>query len=801
TTEGIDNQNFEQLKTLIYLSGLLPEDTRNADGELVSEVRMRLTKDLIRLPLLKKQLIDDPRMSTEDDNSELRQWMFARRDANKVAIYGSLNNCRYLKEIELKFKEEGWVGTTCYDLADPSGLDVIESEVDPDSEALIIVDAMDTTRFDETLKILKQCKRSGKPMLVLTSSDHKNIYGELSGLADEAEGRIKLVDIPTGRREVVTVTGQTILLEESVDRDLQGHITYIYGFKGAVAFARAKGQTDEQVDNPRSLAKSVTVHSKPAHGRQYTTNDHQEAFKDVDVAAEMARYAETMQARWSDVAEGREQAIWRLPLETHRFLRSMSDPESGAYLIPAEKLTAQFGNKLNDLKKIVVICDDPDMMRAAETVEVPFRYREAIDTKTINDSKSIWCKEGMSVIQHVPLNGKLFSVAFNRERRTITFIPEKETSEEAAGEIAPVTVIGDETGIEVPEVTINGRAYQIRSTKKRGVILVAKEPDLLGRQVVYHRSTDRDLIYDTADKGSLIVVLSRSNNRGREEKEFLSIDDPVKGPDAARLRQVSGQYLPETGIDKALRGLPQERVIVMADQNSSLARRDGENWIGTLTLPDNMDAVSAPGLAECALMHLGGQLGRISGIQEADIAAHARVLETVPLVEARMLADKFNLVEGGESTIFDYALRKLIELRWNILDRQYTTMMAIGGVQDRYNTVFYAGACGPVGLLVDGEPADHAPHGPIAITDVDIQKFYDLLKRIGVNVNYDSNNSDDLRRKDSLILVLLTDPRGFAAALLDYYRFRTRNAREMLISPVREMGRAEVSKSGAHAIV
>ncbi|MCX5715591.1 MAG: hypothetical protein NTV07_01775 [Candidatus Omnitrophica bacterium] len=702
--------------------------------------------------------------------------------ANSAMVIGSTHNAPIGREGELKVEEVRWVLAKPYDYADDRIWKLLRKDMPADEKKIVIIDATDPDRLDEAFATIKRLNELGIDFIVQTFRDGNKHFDDINAIC--------------GRN------GCFLNVVPRVDPALQGLVNIIFYQKFAIALARAAGLSDTEIDSCRNLAKSVTVKGAQKPGVLFEMFAYAGQLKRNFVAARN-EYAEYAGKAWSELNTAREKAITRLPLRYFDLLNKYSGAQAGLTQTKDFSLDREAVRKFgaDKVKKIVVLVDEESPAIAANMAKNPLEYQERVATgkSLFKPEKDERGEKETKTVKNVPINGQYYNVTYNF--RLDEFVIERVVEREQDRQ-PPITIRGDGSvsGVNRAQFEFNGfpagvakffnGEFNITANKTEGLIFEAKKPKLLGAKVVVHRLTDYDLAQDV-DENTIVVAISRSNNRAENNARIQDIADPVKGRSEEQMA-FPADAKSEIGMTAKLaefknRGVP---IFTIADRDSAV-RQFGQESLGETVLSRDIDDTSFTGLSYLALMGLGTSLGELKGIYTADYRVG---LESSVDLAASVVRN---------STQNQELLNALVRLRQNEFNRQYNTVQIIGGAQDFSSALAYEYMLERLGFQAEALPVDESVHGPLAAVNDDANKFESSDEKVGVNPKFDPNPQklSKLKDKDCLVVVLATDSRTMSASIIDTQRNMTRSSRLILVVKESDRNRAEVVNSGAYLIL
>jgi len=854
------------------------------------------------------KVLDDSNRDITNEDSLISKAAQHFRNVKGFRIIGDYANNMILDEIGLKLGEVRNIAFSSYDVSSPRYRTAIESN--PNLNAGEFLNATSAHRMKEFTEFLRWARTNKRSVIVQTFDRHtpKEKFAnddEWEAFQEFLKELDQLEQDFDGRNEKPLVVRFEV---PKVHYTLQPFLDVITGQKFAVALAFQSGLPPEAIDGPRNLAKSVTVLGVSlVFGAYMTLQEFLNRYGSETMKREMGRFIQALRSRWSELKDPMDQGLHRLPLRMEEMMGAVH------VQLDAEKLKESFGQRLENLKKMVIVYDTDDAAEVAgRMASTPLSYRETVLSDT--SEEKLFQKMGEVKLERV-INGKQAVIEFRRSKSNkpdenrvaiyfkdeagkipegkkpafVFYADERSTNEsvrigdpsEYESDVAQYDA-GDRT------LTLAGKRYQLNLLGKKGIALTAVLPDLLGVPVVIRHVADLNLDTELTP-GSLLVVLNRSNHRGDEEAKVVSIQS-ASGRSDEEKKRVSARGISETRLAEFLRKQSQEkRPIVVITDDRSIPHPHATH--GSIQLPvDDLDANLSVLAYYTSLILLGARLGDMKNILLAK--EYERALQTIPVLLAKTLESLYrdeaetgsslfserDVVRGvtvalghkpytfryrpgsgsiGTVEIFsgdregpiatievDVSQRKLVDarqqevtldgrpyrvvfdsirglvltsvqpdyqgggtirdrlvsLRQNRANRQYTTWGVIGGVQDRASAAAIALALEQAGFQAKHLEVDESVHGFYALIHDTLEKF-SRNDKSGVSPNYDSDNPDDLQSKDVGLIILATDSRVLSAAIVDVQRAVTRGARVILVVKEQDRNLPAVVKSGAYLIL
>lgn len=687
TTMGFATMLYDLLLFGYYLNGLMEEVTADpAQKAQLKAKREEVFPDLYRAPDLMRDLEKNPARDIEDINSQINRAADHFKSANGFGFVGSNP---ILAELGLKVGEVRNIMFDTYEPDDDEPWNLIKAQMPPEKRKGWLLNATDPSRMKEYTAWIRKAHDRGQSVIVQTFDPNTVSFTPEErrlGLDQAfAEFREALDRIT---READGKGGRPLVLSFHVPKvhfAVQPLLDVHLGDKFAVALARAAGLTDEAIDTPENLAKSVTVQGvEVPFGALMTPRDF--LAKEGAGLEEVEQYGKDLAARWPSLKDPWDQATQRLPIRDSEFIEELTVPDLKKFSLDEPEVLERFGEKLGGLRKVVILyAGDKNAEIAGRMAQVPFSTIESVnsnssDEKLFAREKNEVTGEYKPVAVRRAVNGREYEIRFDRSltdqpsqnRLTVTRLEKKDG---AVGRREEIALFGDERGIagvdkryshlrqaiaSAPQAQtdfiylVADRWYRITADKGRGLNLTAVEPELLGVEVLIHKPTDWNVLPHIDDK-TLVVAVSRSNNRGEEDGRIAGIADPRRGRSSEQrtLAAAKGSSKPEDSLVEFLTRLQRERpqTPIFTVGNGSSALHALKGTVGSAVLPDDLDAVDVISGYYAAFMVLGIELARLKESQSAD--DYKEALRFVPLLAARTLAMAYQeQVETGKD-LFD----------------------------------------------------------------------------------------------------------------------------------------------------
>ena len=783
TTKGFESVLYSLSLLAVHLSQLQGnpelEETRRA---YTADLR-RVADEVYGVLSEKKKPIGSRVFDLENGSSTVNRLGTKYRERHKLLWIGS-RNMPIHEEGELKgeeivsSKDKPSMMGLALDIEDSSWQALVTHNYDPkareEDKVVLGFDMTDPEKFDLFMNEIRQQAEAGGEMIVLTYDAEGNPHHrELALLAAQSEGRIELVVVP------------------QVRPTLQPLINALFYFRFSLALAMQRGMTQQEIDNSRNLAKSVTVSFAQqvkellltTRTKVVTILQHVAGWvqKGTQAVAKHLRAMTTGQI-WQSITDVRLRAIERLPFVLQRAYDGFFGSDSWlASDAQRQRLEQAFGPGAQGIRQIVIITDEEAAEYAAQASEDPLGSVETIysgETAT---------KEGRIYTgTMVPVRGYYYRATFDRITGAYTLAydagyPQNQglAKPDKAGE--PITITR-----EMGEVTINGSRYEVDSSsfmkdKKKtenlafGLSLRAVKPDLLGVKVKVFRASDVALDREMQRQDTLFVLTSRFNNFHQQNRVIPEVRGAVNEergrsdlwmPHLARRSEENtarrAQQLKEHG----------SRFITLSDPNSVLSPL-GNRALGNVALPADLDDTSLYSVTYMGLLSIGVKLGALRGI---DTQRYQTAISTVPGLVSALLR---NSKTSGR-------VDRFVKLYGN-----YKKLQIIGGGQAYADAKEYARVLRTLGIFAEAQLNDSMWHGPLAAYDPNRQKYADPDRRTGINPNFNPRN-------DALALGLMTDRRFFDTALGgDAQVLDSRNARFALAVKTSDSERDSVKHVGA----
>jgi len=807
TTKGFEGILLDLNIVGLQLSQLYEANLAPQQREALKEERGRIIESMRHLPSVLDAVITDPQLDTDPPKRD--NWVYKQADrckaGNGAIVVGSVNNQPSGEEGELKVEEVRWILGKFYDYDDAEFLNAILHMVDSGITKPVIIQATDHLRMEKALRLIRMLTTDGRfkgkvPIIVQTYQEENPHFGEIQRLM---QGSIN----PDG-----------LYVVPRLHPTLQPMVDVIFFFKFAVALARCAGLTDVEIDSSRNLAKSVTVKGVSVPGIIYSMFKYANAigaeYDGIEVLVD--RYRDQIDEYWRTLRdinpgdtvevdrETRAKAIARLPLICDTVFRSIFSGAGHAYGAPSEG-KSNFKKELipggaGQVKKIVVITEETPARVAAQMAQGPLGRREAINT-----GKDIYKvaegKEETEVTDR-PINGEYYTIIYNNRLNVFKI-------KRQGKHPAEIVISGEPKQSDAETVShFFGKQYLVYANKTQGLVFTAVKPDLCGVSVKIHRPDDQDLIADIDDH-TIVVALRRSGNRRELNAEMAPIGSLTEGRAPEQLAQLRGAGVSEdemmTALDQISAAQPKALIYSIADRGCARTLERGRQNLGCIELPEDLDDTSFTPAAYLSLLGLGTYLGYLSD----DMGYYKRGLAEVTSLMHRVVTNTDQI---------EKLRQRLVELRQNTKNEQYSTVQIIGGAQDEHSASLCAylyemalerrnnGKNRRLGQS-ERQLIDSGVHGPLAVPSDDLFKFINIEEKLGTNPKSDPNptDADKLKEKDGLVVILGTDSRVLQGALVDLARNRTRSARVIFVVKESDMKNPEtrqaIEQIGAELVV
>lgn len=711
------------------------------------------------------------KVENPDERSKVQKVADAWHDRQKVLVIGSRANPVYV-EGELKAEEIAWTVGKAADIRDDSWRPLLENSADPhvtESERVAIIFNMtDPGTLEEFIKAVREVTDQGIQVVVQTFQQDNPHYAELQQM--EQEGKIALFEVPRVRTT------------------LQALVDAIFFFQFSIAFARSHGLTDPQIDNPRNLAKSVTV-SGARSLEELVRNSATRVVKVEDVTARQEAwqriynvYRNGLASRWQELRSARQQAGARLSVLLNSLVREWfgkpakpSEPQpvwpGASQRAHAEQLLARFkqaANADNPTAKVLIVADEEAAQYAGEAAAGVYGSREVVvsgEHKDLYDAgKGIKIRAGKWYYRA--------SYDGASENYTLKFDPKLNpyaNPGEQPADIGPIVIVKGQQ-----QLSLNGKQYRVdqgsflRDPKEKdklvsGLQMRAEQPDLLlagVENIRVVRATDPN-VDKLVDQDTVVVLVSRARNLGTANKT----DGLLSKPDVRKQVPIPSNAQSEQNMRALADRLAAKNIplVTITDRDSLLADPSlDEVRVTHLSLGSDFTSSSVYPSVYTALLAAGVRMGDILG---RDVQPVARSLFAVPGMVSNVL--------GSEQ------LQKHLEqVLYRV--RGYKKVHIIGGGQSYADAKELARVLSTLGIFAEAQLNDSAWHGPLASADPSRRKYgepgSDAYKRkYGVNDGYNTDG-------DTLVVILATDSRFFDSAITDGQVYDSRNARVLFLT-------------------
>jgi|GEM_PF-4379291 len=811
TTKGFSGILYDLFILAYYLSKEIEfEGEKNAKTETRQN---EIFNDLYSLPMLLNRHIKSGPLDLNNPDSLVSQAGEHFKARSAWILIGDMPNNPITSEIGIKIGEVRNVPWANFDYSDSRFKNVARTDVVPDNRTGIFINATSPDRLREALENAEYCLSQGYSIIIQTYDTDNEILEKLAQLEKEYNGegakpRLFLVRAPR------------------IHPRLQGLIDVAFGQKFCIGVARAALLSDESIDQPRNLAKSVTVKGVGAKGAQmnidaflnlpqflvpqilpsstmpygYTDGHLVEHIRVSPANQAFTQYQLELHKRWRSLTASVDKNIESMPIRFQEILNYIFGP--GFSLREKADFENTFGQNLQGLKRILVLTDTPESHIASLLADLPVSYVETVSTgydslfeRRINPATNRIDENDVEI----PINGTLFHIRYDQVEKKIN-LPD-------GSQLDVILDNNSVVGINPPSFTESasrreiftfaGKQYKLSFDKKRGLIITAVHPDILGIEVVAANTASSSL-EDEIGKDTLVVALSRPNYRAEREIDLQDkdIDNPLLNIDDAEY-SVPEDAISEERLIDTLTTLKQKYSLLNSGQELPVCIIGMENSqlpshanLGMAGLPARLDMTSSVYAYFAAFMRLAIELGDMKGISH--MGKHKQALQ-----KSHYLA---------ESIKSDTEQRRKIREGFHQLNstksgHTYQTLLVIGGAQDSASTELYADALFNRGFTAKTLYVDESVHGPYACIDDDRSKFADPTTKTGINPDYDPNNMSDLRGKDVLSIILATDSRTYTASIIDAQRNRTRSGRIILVVKESDKNRQEVLDLGAYMVL
>ena len=799
TTKGFTGILYDLQILGYYLSSLFFEN-----DDVVKSRREEVFPALYSVPDTLDTVINSKQNNLDrdqDDDRSLINEAAGHFSANKAwVLIGDMWNNSVISEIGIKIGEVRNVDWENFDYSDDRYKNILRGGLPEEEKNGVFINATSPDRLYEALENAKYALQNGHSIIIQTYETNKRIsynpiLKQLETLESEYDGT-------NGKPKLFLVKTQYL------HPKLQAILDVSFGQKFCVALARKAGLSDEAIDSPRNLAKSVTVKGVGKPGNQFSIVDFLKSrrFKGLSPSGRSPAYRafevykEGLAGFWTKEKSAIKRSIQRLPLRVYEILKNYIF--AGGYRIKSrEEFFKVFGDKLNRLKRVIILTDAPDAQIAAGLIELPFSYTEVVSTgydnmfKQERDQLTDEIKENNVEIL---INGQRCNITFDWDRQVL-MLPdgaELKVVVEKAKTTKETDKVTDMPLLENRVFSLMGKEYRLAFDKKRGLAITAVFPDMLGVDVII-RSPASDGLEEEIGEDTLVIALSRSTYRSEEEIDAHDTEKPLEDIDKTedfKSLDVKKDELKSTieKLDKYFSEIYSKPLPLCAacDEHSSIRNR-AEEGLGAIVLPDKLDATSSISAYFLALMRLGIELGGYKDIPDIENYRFAIENKTSYLMEP--------VISDAEHT--EKIQRNLSILNNTKSGHAYTTFLVIGGAQDRASVDLYVYSLNRRGFTALPLYVDESVHGPYALIDDDVTKYEDEEAKTGVNPLFDPNNYSKLTGKDVLSVILATDSRTFGASIIDAQRNFTRSGRFILVVKESDIDKEEVQKSGAYMIL
>ncbi|MBI1953346.1 MAG: hypothetical protein HYS41_04400, partial [Candidatus Omnitrophica bacterium] len=600
-------------------------------------------------------ILDDPHRNIDQEGSQVNRAAFFFKAVTGFRMIGDYPNNPILDELGIKVGEVANVTFTSYGVRSPRYRTAVAE--DPELNVGDFLNATSASRMKEFREYLRWCRENKRSAIVQT-------FGKDADFAEEGEGPRKefeefLKELDDLEKDFDGADGRPLVVRFEVPKvhpALQPFLDVVTGQLFAVALAFAKGLTPDEVDGPRNLAKSVTVLGVTMVAAASMMAQEFAMGKDQSPEAlkkQLERYLKELEARWSQISSPSDQGIHRLPV---RMAEGVNRLQAGGAQLEQGNLQASFGESLEGLRRIVIVYDSDDAAEAAGRMSsIPLAYREMVVTNSPEEKifARVHGREGgfepVEITRAV--NGRPAVFRFERSpsdnsqenKLSITFIGEEKpalvlyTDEKEkihrSGSAKEQTATDWEPSGRT--VTLAGKKYRVEHFGKRGIGIVALNPDLLGVKTQVRHVSYRYLEQDVRP-GTLVIALSRSNQRGEKESKVVPIASALTGRDAEQKGQVSAAGENEGQLQERLQQLKDKRVpIITIGDDQSAIHGLGTHGFVRMDAGD-LDVHTSTLAYFVSLMMVGARLGGMKEIGNA--AYYESSLEAVPALLARTLA-------------------------------------------------------------------------------------------------------------------------------------------------------------------
>ncbi len=711
------------------------------------------------------------KVENPQERSKVQKVADAWHSRQKVLVIGSRANPVYV-EGELKAEEIAWTVGKAADIRDDSWRSLLENSADPhvtESERVATIFNMtDPGTLDQFIKAIREVTDQGIQVVVQTFQKDNSHYAELQRM--EQEGRIALFEVPRVRTT------------------LQALVDAIFFFQFSIAFARSHGLTDPQIDNPRNLAKSVTV-SGARSLEELVRNSATRVVKVDDITGRLdalqriySVYRSGLAARWAELRSARQQAGARLSVLLNGLVREwfgkLAKPNEPQSLWPeasqrdrAERLLARFkqaANADNPTAKVLIVTDEEATQYAGEAAAGVYGSREVVvsgEHKDLYDAdKGIKIRAGKWYYRaSYDVVAENYTLKFDAKLN-----PYANPGEQPA-DAGPIVIVKGQQ-----QVSLNGKQYRVdqgsflKDPKEKdklvsGLQMRAEQPDLLlagVENIRVVRATDPN-VDQMVDQDTVVVLVSRARNRGSDNNK----DTLLTKPDTRKQLPIPSNAQSEQTMRALADRLAKKAIplVTIADRDSLLEDPSlDEVRVTHFSLGSDFTSSSVYPSTYVALLAAGVRMGDILG---RDVQPVARSLFAVPGMVSNVL--------GSEQ------LQKHLEqVLYRV--RGYKKVHIIGGGQSYADAKELARVLSTLGIFAEAQLNDSAWHGPLAAADPNRRKYgepgSDAYKyKYGVNDGYDTDG-------DTLVVILATDSRFFDSAITDGQVYDSRNARVLFLT-------------------